>query len=679
MTATPSRTKLASKLHQIAAAQLRVPEQIPVWKWAEERRYLPPSVTARGGPYRIEQTPFMQEPQEAFFDDRVQVTVLCMASRTGKTETEMNLTGYTIDHDPKHILWVYPTLDSAKKWRKEFFNPMAENSPCFKGKIRNPRSRDSDNTMFSIGFPGGRCAVIGANSPSAFRQIQSPIVICEEVDAMEDTVEGDPIALAFKRADNYPDCVKVVSSSPTVKGMSRVWDWLEKSDFRKWYCPCPRCQHEQVLMWANVRFSWPGADGKEVADPERACYVCENCKVELNDDERRAMVRKGRWVATQEFTGIRGYWLNGLVTLFPASRGFKNRMHQFAKEFLDAKKGGIETLKTWTNTFLCETWEEAGESISAEVLYNRREDYLANPVDGGRPVLPAGVLVLTAGVDVQANPARIEYEIVGAGEGGETWGVQYGIIEKRSTWNAAFDELDRRLQIPWLSEHGFELTPAAVGVDSGHETDEVYAYVRRCQPRRVYAFKGSAEGYGEPIVSRPRKSGVRAVALHMIGTVTAKADLFSRMRIAEPGPGMMHFPIEAARGYDAEYFRQLSSEVLVQKYIGGRKVVKFVKPAGRRNEALDIRCYAHAALVLLNPDYAKIKEKAGIVDVPEPEAEPGPVEREFNMETAKLEPAAVTPNTYKKVEDAPKASAPVAPTTGAVRLPFRRGNWATRW
>lgn len=665
--------RIASKLHALVQTHLTIPEPVPVWKWAEAKRYLPQSVTARGGPYRIEQTPFMREPQEAFFDPRVQVTVLCMASRTGKTETEMNLTGYTIDHDPKHILWVYPTLDSAKKWRKEFFNPMVESSPCFRGKIRNPRSRDSDNTMFSIAFPGGRCAVIGANSPSAFRQIQSPIVICEEVDAMEDTVEGDPIALAFKRADNYPDCVKVVSSSPTVKGMSRVWDWLEKSDFRKWYCPCPRCGGKQVLAWANVKFSFPGPDGRDVVDPERAVYVCEHCKAELDDDERRAMVKAGHWEPTQEFTGIRGYWLNGLVTLFPASRGFKNRLHQFAKEFLDAKKAGVEALKTWTNTFLSETWEEAGESISAEVLYNRREEYLGTPTDGGRPLLPAGVLVLVAGADVQANPARIEYEIFGAGEGNETWGVQYGIIEKRTTWKAAFAELDARLQQPWLSMHGFELTPACVCIDSGHETEEVYEYVRSCQPRRVYAVKGSSEGYGEPLISRPRKSGVRAVPLYMIGTVTAKTDLFSRMRLTEPGPGMMHFPIEPHRGYDAEYFRQLSSEVLVQKFVGGRKVVRFIKPAGKRNEALDIRCYAHGALALLNPDFAKIKERAGIVEVPE-EIPEDPAAKEFVMEPEpKPEQQGPAPNSYQRVEEAPK------PAPMAVRAPIRRGSWATRW
>ena len=66
--------------------------------------------------------------------------------------------------------------------------------------------------------------------------------------------------------------------------------------------------------------------------------------------------------------------------------------------------------------------------------------------------LPEGVLVLTAGVDTQDD--RMEYEIVGHGHFGETWGIEKGIVMGRpdddAVW-AQLDELvfDRALRTAW--------------------------------------------------------------------------------------------------------------------------------------------------------------------------------------------------------------------------------------
>lgn len=62
-----------------------------------------------------------------------------------------------------------------------------------------------------------------------------------------------------------------------------------------------------------------------------------------------------------------------------------------AKEQLD--QGNPEGMKVWVNTELGETWEEKGEQVEDAALLNRRELYDAD--------VPEGVLVLTAGVDVQ--------------------------------------------------------------------------------------------------------------------------------------------------------------------------------------------------------------------------------------------------------------------------------------
>ena len=83
--------------------------------------------------------------------------------------------------------------------------------------------------------------------------------------------------------------------------------------------------------------------------------------------------------------GIAGFSLNGLYSPWIS-------LAEAAPEFPAAKRLP-ETLRVWVNTFLGESWEDAGEQVDDYAIANRRETYAAQ--------VPAGVVVLTAGVDVQ--------------------------------------------------------------------------------------------------------------------------------------------------------------------------------------------------------------------------------------------------------------------------------------
>jgi len=109
---------------------------------------------------------------------------------------------------------------------------------------------------------------------------------------------------------------------------------------------------------------------------------------------------------------------------------------------------------------------------------------------------------------------------------------------------------------------------------------------------------------GKPIVSRPTRNNLGKVDLYAVGTDTAKAAIYSRLVIDSAGPGFCHFPKSEVLGNysaDWEYFRQLTSEKQVTRKSKGKWVKRFEKPAGVRNEALDVRVYAMAALYILNP------------------------------------------------------------------------------
>lgn len=118
---------------------------------------------------------------------------------------------------------------------------------------------------------------------------------------------------------------------------------------------------------------------------------------------------------------------------------------------------------------------------------------------------PDGVLVLTAGVDTQDD--RMEYEIVGFGHFGETWGIEKGIISGRPDSDEVWQQLDelvfdRKLKFV----DGLELPVSIKFVDEGgHFTQEVR---QRCHDRigkKVFCIKGFP-GSDRP-VHRPAKAG----------------------------------------------------------------------------------------------------------------------------------------------------------------------------
>lgn len=571
------------------SAALRPKPRLNVWQWADKFRYLAKGVSARSlrgdMRYRTSDAPHQRGIQESFTDPTVQVTVVIGASQiSGKTECILNCVGFHMEHKPTNVIVCYPTIDSVEKFSKKKLTPAIYATPELNELVSPARSRDSGNTILVKEFRGGSIFMVGANSAASLRGASGQILIADEIDSYEASagVEGDPVELLFKRGESYQHVVKILSSTPTIKGASAIWDWFEQSDQQYWFVPCPKCQHFQTLKWAQVR--WPKGE------PHLACYVCEKCEAELTDDERLAMYHAGEWRPTAPFRGIRGYHLNGIYCPWPAQDGFENRLHQMAVEHLRADKKGKEAIKVRVNTFLCECWEEEMEEAPSDsALLLRCEIY---------PEIPEKVCYLTAAVDTQKD--RLEIEILGWGPGEETWGIEtkklFGNTSQPEVWDQLEEELSRSYQHP----SGAVLKLGCVLIDSGGVMDNrafaqpVYRFVKRRQGRYIFACKGSSE-IGAPLVNgRLQKNGI---LLQMVGTDVCKSTVYERLQLETPGPGYMHFP--QGRGYDEEYFKQLTAERVYIDRTRGFTKRKWVKTRAR-NEALDLRGYNIAAFEIRN-------------------------------------------------------------------------------
>jgi len=144
---------------------------------------------------------------------------------------------------------------------------------------------------------------------------------------------------------------------------------------------------------------------------------------------------------------------------------------------------------------LSESWEEDSDQIDTHFLIERRETY--------SDTIPDGVLVLTSGVDVQAD--RLECLVVGHSHADELYFIDQRIFYGSPANLQVWDELSDYLRSSWTHPNGKDIRIVQTLVDSGYETQAVYQFCKRMAGNRVNASKGVG-GSGRPAVGRPSKA-----------------------------------------------------------------------------------------------------------------------------------------------------------------------------
>ncbi|MFG1287922.1 phage terminase large subunit family protein [Xanthobacter versatilis] len=555
-------------------AGLRPELQITVTEWADRHRILP-GMNAEPGPWRTSRVPYLAEVMDCLSTaSPVERVVLMKGAQTGGTEAGLNAIGYWIAHAPGLILAVWPSIDMVRRNSRTRIEPLIEGTPALKDKIAPARAKDPGNTLGMKEFPGGALVMTGANSATGLRSTPARYLVLDEVDAFPADAdgEGDPVALAVQRTVTFRGRRKIfLISTPTEAGISRIEKAYAESDRRRYFVPCPHCGTHQVLAWRGV--TWPEGE------PRKAFYSCEACGGVIEEADKPGLLAAGEWRATAEGDGLTaGFHLSALYSPFES-------WGEIAVDFLAAKSDPLR-LKAWTNLKLGEPFEDRDDAaIEAAGFLSRLEDW--------GDELPEPVAVITAGVDVQGD--RLELEIVGWGPGEESWSLEYTVL-----WgNPAEPEVWRALDAELLRTFPHRMMGAvpirAVAIDSGgHHTQTVYRFARDRGGRRVWAIKGRA-GPGLPVwPKRPPKPKDRAKLLtpFIVGVDAAKEAITNRLRLATPGPGYCHFPV----GRDLDYFRQLGAERLLKTWRRGVPIREWRKDPSVRNEALDCRVYAYAAL-----------------------------------------------------------------------------------
>lgn len=576
---------------------LEPPPDLKLSEWADKYRRLSSEASAEPGRWRTSKAPYQKEIMDAITDINIRKVVVMSAAQVGKTDAMiLNPIGYYIHYEPSPIMVLQPTINMAEAFSKDRLTPMIRDTPVICERI-NDKSRNSGNTILQKIFPGGHVTMVGANSPSSLASRPIRILLADEIDRYPATAgnEGDPLFLAAKRLTTFWNRKEVDVSTPTIKGLSRIEVEYENSSRGEWNTPCPCCGALQPLKWANVVFD------KDNLSEIR--YVCEECGAVSAEVEWKEHFVEGKFVHEDPDNPVKGFHLNTLASTLAT---WKEVVEKFLMANAEKKKGNVEMLKVWTNTELGETWEEDGEQIEDEVLMKRRETYNCE--------VPEDVLYLTAGIDTQDD--RFEVEVVGWGPEYENWGIKYAALygDTGNMDDPVWHDLDTFLMQSFQKADGTLLKIICTCMDSGgHRTNQVYKFCKKRFNRKVFAIKGSNDS-AAAYIQKPTKNNREKAYLFMIGVDTGKSWLMDHLKVETPGPGYCHFPKEDGKGYDKKYFKGLTSEKKVLRYKNGRPYFAWeLKDKGehKRNEALDCRNYATAAIEITGLPLKKPEETAG--------------------------------------------------------------------
>lgn len=588
---------------------LRPKERLTVWEWADKYRMLSAKDSAEPGPYRSDRTPYLREIMyELSNHSPTKKVVFKKGAQVGATAAGLNWIGYIVDHDPGMTMIVWPTLPDAKKNSKIRLDPLITATPRLREKIASGNNRDSKNTGLLKDFADGALIISGANSASSLSSIPAKNIFADEIDRFPDDVEGegDPIKLVEARQRTYSRRKTFLVSTPTFKQSSKIHrEWMS-SDQRHLYVPCPHCNHHQILghedwerplsVFDHLQYETAiDANGEQIVT--RASIFCKSCGEEIQEHYKPIMFLKAEWRKHNPKSNVAGFHLPSLYSPL----GWMS-WREICQDYVDAKNSK-DPLKmiTFVNLDLGEVYEDIGERPVKDRLYQRREQYAIGTIQ-------RGAIFLTCAIDIQED--RIECEVHAWGRHRRRWSIERKIIVGSPKEDETWDEVEDYITTTFTHVDGFEMAITKVVIDSGYESQRVYNFCRKFDPRRVTPIKGQDDL--TQMIASPRAVDVkengktmrRGVKLWRVGTNLIKSEVYGDLQknppedlLGEYPAGFIHFP-----EYDGEYFEQLvAEERKIKKNKKGHTVVEWHKKRDR-NETLDLYVYNRAAAAMVGID-----------------------------------------------------------------------------
>ncbi|EEV5812744.1 terminase gpA endonuclease subunit [Escherichia coli] len=541
-------------------------------EWVEHNLIFP------DGPYSG-QPMKLYEFQKEMIDvvkERKKKIVMMTSAQIGKTTILNGVLFYKSATDPGNAGVLQSTGKETTQWLSGKIRPMIDASEEMQKIVTDKNDRNAVNNTSQIQLRnGGFWYFMSLNSPSHLRGKTLPLLLLDEVDAVEtDTEEGNPIMIAEQRATTFGDEARVfICSTPTGR-YGAINTQYETSDKRIYHVPCPSCGHSHELIWENVKFEWIKQDGKSVPDPDSAYIQCPECEHHFTEGERARAIKHGEWIQTNPESNVAGFHVSRLYS--PMS-SIKSVVEDFKQAFQTF------SLSTFYNTVLGLPFDDLNEELESSKLEALKTEI-------GIRNIPEDTMFITAGVDQQQD--RLEITLMGHNE------KTVYILDHRSfmTMNAevvespAYKELLAYVRAPFKTPSGRKVPVAWVNVDSsnGRATKTIYRFCS--QWTNLKAIKGSSSVDAPYVPTKITRTG--GYELYMIGVNQGKNLVRELLNRTVKSPNTTPVRVEISDDVPDDYCEQLMSEELKRS---GNTVRWVIKQGGVRNEGLDCFNYGYCA------------------------------------------------------------------------------------
>lgn len=606
-------------------------------QWARTNRRYPPT-SGFPGPRDPGFTPYMIPFARAVASRRHRKVVMVVSAQSGKTESFLDLIGHRLDQAPVPILYVGPSKQFITEQFEHRIMQLLDEAPTIRAKVARGKRMTKTRKVIA----GVQLRLAHAGSSTALKSDPVGLALTDEADELMRNVrnQGDPIGLVDRRGDTYADFTHAIVSTPSrgiadveideASGLefwkaqdqadveSAIWTLWQQGTRYHWAWPCPHCFDYFIPRFSCL--SWP--KGATASEALTATHIaCPRCGGLIGEDHKAEMNARGVYVAPGQSVTIDGivegdppvaqiasFWVSGLCSPF---KTFGER----AAEFIEASESGDSArVQVVVNGGFGELWAPAGgDAPEWNEVAKLRLPY--EPGD-----IPAGVVWLTAGVDVQKD--RLVYVVRGWGPRQESWliheGEIYGETHEHDVWadltqtmQAGFGGLPIRMA---FIDSGFRPGKANAG-----EEHAIYEYCRR-NARWTRATKGYSTRslpVSDAEIDVTAKGGKAKFSLRLVRLDSdfCKSWVHERVRWPESKPGGWHLH---SRVTD-DYCRQIVSEARARSASGK---VTWVR-RGPDNHFLDAEALAFAAAYLMGvqrmPDAARRAEPR---IVKPPEAQP---------------------------------------------------------
>ena len=158
----------------------------------------------RGSPLRLDVSPFLRGPMDAYSRPGVREVVVCGSLQVGKTLLLYACLGWSMDYRPGIKMLAMPTRESRDRVVEKKLRPMLQGSPVLRRMVAKYRR---ENILLK---DGTSIELATAESPSQRASITVQDLFVDEEDLYSRSGDSSPLEDFKGRTRSYGDFAKII-------------------------------------------------------------------------------------------------------------------------------------------------------------------------------------------------------------------------------------------------------------------------------------------------------------------------------------------------------------------------------------------------------------------------------------------------------------------------------------